>query len=272
MGKREKPAEREGQSTRQAAMTSVLLVLLALVSVTAATIAWFSIADRTKVRSMSMEITTGANLRFDLDEHRVFDDYVKTLGFEQIADRMRQEKGFDMRETPLEPVTTADYTTFTLENGTVVENTKGSYLEFTLHFMALQDMIVHLSSADSGDQKNDGTEISSGVAGLSQAMRISFTIGNQTMVYDPGMGNTSTVAGNVKLFGLPPGGAMTYNGDNELFSLKKETDQPVIVHVWMEGTDESCTDALKGADYSIQLRFVGTDEAGNVLDGAEKNN
>ena len=65
---------------------------------------------------------------------------------------------------------------------------------------------------------------------------------------------------------------MTYNGDNELFSLKKETDQPVIVHVWMEGTDESCTDALKGADYSIQLMFVGTDEAGNVLDGAEKNN
>ena len=271
MGKREKSARREGQSTRQAAMTSVLLVLLALVSVTAATIAWFSIADRTKVRSMNMEITTGANLRFDLDAHQSFDDYVKTLGFEQIADRMRQEKGFDMRETPLEPVTTADYNTFTLENGTVVESTKGSYLEFTLHFMALEDMVVHLSSADSTSQKNDGTEITSGAAGLAEAMRISFTVDNRTSVYDPGMGNTSTASGNGKIFGLPQGGAMTYNNDNELFSLKKETDQPVIVHVWMEGTDENCTDALKGADYSIQLRFVGTDENGNELNGAEQN-
>ena len=28
----------------------------------------------------------------------------------------------------------------------------------------------------------------------------------------------------------------------------------------MEGTDDACTDLLKGGDYSIQLRFVGTDE------------
>ena len=68
--------------------TSILLVLLALVSITAATVAWFSIADRTKVRSMSMEITTGVNLRFDLDAHDTFDEYVKTLGFEQIGERI----------------------------------------------------------------------------------------------------------------------------------------------------------------------------------------
>lgn len=46
----------------------------------------------------------------------------------------------------------------------------------------------------------------------------------------------------------------------------------MLVHIWLEGTDEACTDQLRGADYSIQMRFVGTDEAGNELDGAEREN
>ena len=36
--------------------TSVLLVLMALVAVTAATVAWFSIEDKTRVRSISLDI------------------------------------------------------------------------------------------------------------------------------------------------------------------------------------------------------------------------
>ena len=75
--------------------TSVLLVLLALACVTAATVAWMTIADRTRVRSMRMEITSGANLRFDLDSHDTFEEYVKTLNFRQIAQRIARERGFD---------------------------------------------------------------------------------------------------------------------------------------------------------------------------------
>lgn len=269
MGKKKNELSADRTSGRQMVRTSILLVLLALVSVTAATVAWFSIADYTRVRNMNMEITSGANLRFDLDAHAVFDDYVKSLSFGEIAARMVRDKGFDMREVPLEPVTTSDYSTFTLENGTVVDSGKGSYLEFTLHFMATQDMIVHLSSANSRDQ-NDGTSISSANSALPAAMRISFTIGNRTHVYDPGMGNTSAASGNAKVFGLPSAENMTYNSGNELFSLKADTDQPVLVHVWLEGTDEACTDVLRGADYSIQLRFMGTDEDGNELDGADQ--
>lgn len=240
---KKKHTVQRGQSDgKQMVMTSVLLVFLALVSITAATFAWFTIADRTKVRSMSMDVTTGLNLRFDLDEHPQFEEYVKTLTFEQIAARIQQEKGFDMREVPLEPVTTSDYTVFTLENGTVVDAGKGSYLEFTLHFMATKDMDVRLTGQDSPG-KNDGTEISSSNGALPKAMRISFTVESQTVVFDPGMSNDS----------------------GKLFSLKENIDQPVLVHIWLEGTDEACTDALRGADYAIRLRFVGTDEYGNVL-------
>lgn len=224
--------------------TSLLLVLLALVSMTMATYAWFSIADHTRVKSMSMEITTGANLRFDLDAHAVFEDYVKTLSFEEIANRMRGDYGFDMREVPLEPVTTSDYHTFTFEKGKIAERDEGVYLEFWLHFMGLQDMYVHLTPEDSEPGKDDGTKISSENPNLPRAMRISFTVDGSTVVYDTA--------------GEP---------EPELFFLKAEEDLPVLVHIWLEGTDEACTDDLKGADYSISLRFVGTDENGEILDG-----
>lgn len=79
-------------SARSRLYTSVLLVLLALVAVTAATVAWFSIADNTKVKSMSLDIVSGTDLRMDLDPHETLEEYVKTLSFDQIAERIRQEK------------------------------------------------------------------------------------------------------------------------------------------------------------------------------------
>jgi hypothetical protein len=248
--------------------TSVLLVLLALVSVTAATVAWFTIADRTRLRSMSMEITSGASLRFDLDAHAEFDDYVKTLTFDQIADRILQDQGYDMREVPLEPVTTQDGVAFTLEDGTLVESDSGSYLTFTLHFMAQEDMVVHLTSASSA-AGNDGTLISSDNSDLAPSMRISFTVGSDIYVYDPGMDATSVTQGSIKTFGLPSADQMAADDSNAMFFLRENVDQAVTVRVWLEGTDERCTDALRGADYAIRLRFLGTDRENRALDGTE---
>lgn len=254
--------KQKAEDTRRLVTTSVLLALLALVSVVAATTAWMTIADRTRVRSMRMDITSGANLRFDLDAHDSFEQYVKTLSFQQIAQRILREKGFDPADTPLAPVTTQDCVTFTLEDGTAANT--GDYLEFTLHFMATQDMVVHLTSAD-GSDGSGGTRIGSNVPALPSAMRISFTA-EQTSIYDPGLGDATDEVPGGRGFGLPTGGAMTYHQGNALFRLEKEVEKPVVVRVWLEGTDEACTDDLRGADYSIQLRFVGTDENGNLLE------
>ena len=250
--------------SRKLFTTSVLLFLLALVSVTAATAAWMTIADRTRVRSMRMDITTGVNLRFDLDPHETFEEYVKTLTFDQISQRIKEEKEFDPLETPLTPVTTKDCVKFVLEDGSDAKTEY--YLEFTLHFMATQDMIVHLTSADS-DAGGDGTQVSSENAGVPDAIRISFTA-EDTSIYDPGMGGGSTQGDAGRTFGLPAGNAITYNDDNALFPLKAYEDKPVILRVWLEGNDEACTDAIRKADYKIRLRFVGTDEYGNLLEGS----
>lgn len=250
------------KNVRQRVYISFMLTLIALVAVTAATVAWFSIADRTKVNTMGLDIVADVEMRMDLDAHDTIDQYVRTLSFESIQNRIQREKGFSMSATPLSPVTTSDYSTFIYENGKVAEATEGSYLEFTLHFMAAKDMIVHLTSADSDTGKGDGTMVSSSVAALPQAMRISFTADGQTWVYDPGAGDFLSSSGAVRVFGLASAADMKVADNNALFTLKEGEDKPVVVHIWLEGTDPQCTDELKKADYSIRLRFTGTDMNG----------
>ncbi len=230
--------ENKKKTQKNLLKTSILLSMMALVALTAVTVAWFSIADNARVRTMSLELITGVDLRMDLDPHETIEEYVKTLTFEDISQRILEEKGFSMEEVPLEPVTTSDYERFTYENGTVVEPTSGAYLEFTLHFMGEKDMLVHLTEENSSEDEVDGTAVNSKNLELPQAMRIAFTADGKTTVYDPGEKRGE---------------------DLFLFSLKKEEDKEVQVHIWLEGTDPACTDVLRNADYEIRLRFNGTD-------------
>ena len=172
-----------------------------------------------------------------------------------------------MKEVPLDPVTTSDAKTFTFENGSTASDTSGSYLEFTLHFMAEKDMLVHLTSADSSDGADDGTAIVSQNTALPQAMRISFTADGQTWIYDPGMTDTVSQSGDTKTFGLPAASSMKLTENNAMFSLKEGVDKAVLVHVWLEGTDEACTDELKEAEYAIRLRFTGEDTSTDQENG-----
>lgn len=256
------PQDKKAGQTRQRLYVSLMLAVIALVGVTAATVAWFSIADRTRVNTMGLDIVADVELRMDLDPHDTIDQYVHTLSFESIAQRIQTDQGFSPGDTPLDPVTTTDYQTFTAENGRVVEAKTGAYLEFTLHFMAARDMVVHLTSADSASGKGDGTQVGSNVSGLPQAMRISFSADDKTWVYDPGLGDTVSAAGGARTFGLASQADMKLSDHNAMFSLKEGQNKPVLVHIWMEGNDPACTDALKQAKYSIRLRFTGTDKDG----------
>lgn len=247
------------ENPRQTLYTSLLLLLIALICMTAATTAWLTLGNHTRVYSLAMDVTAGANLRFDLDPHPAIDQYVQTLNFASIASRIQLEKGFDPTETPLMPVTTEDYAIFMNEKREVVDVKSGDYLEFTLHFMATKDMIVHLTSANS-EGKDDGTRIGSNVQTLPAAMRISFTDGNKMVVYDPGLGDETVILHDARNFSLPKADSMVYSESNALFSLEEGVNKPIIVRVWMEGTDEACNDELQKATYNIVLRFEGTDE------------
>lgn len=263
----EKKNQKKQKQASSRLRVSIMLFLIALASVSAVTVAWFSISDNARIRSMNMDITTGVSMRFDLDEHGSYEEYIETLGFDQISGRMQSTLGFDMLNTPLEPVTTSDAEVFTLEDGSIVEETSGSYLSFMLHFIAQKDMVVHLTSEDSDEKA--GTLITSDNPALVDAMRISFTADGTTYVYDPGNGDSAYTSGTMRVFGLP-GGAMVYNDNNSMFSLKENEDKPVEVHVWLEGNDENCTNDLKGAQYSIALKFQGTDENNQPFEDAKR--
>lgn len=240
-------------SSREVLLTSILLILVALAGITAATVAWFTIADHARVQTMGLQLFTDANLRFDLDSHATFDEYVKTLSFEEIAARVQQEKGYDMQQTPLEPVTTGNYTDFSYEKGQGVSADSGAYIEFTLHFMATEDMTVYLNPENSEGGEKDGTAIESDNEALIDSMRISFTANDQTWVYDPDMGDVRTQQGQAVLYGL----GNTRSQNSAMFFLQKETDLPVVVHIWMEGTDPACTNEAGSSDYQIRMRFSG---------------
>ena len=98
-------------------------------------------------------------------------------------------------------------------------------------------------------------------------MRISVSADDQNWVYDPGMGDSLQNNGDFRTFGLSAASEMHVSDNNALFSLKQGQDKAVVVHIWMEGADEGCTDELQSADYSIRLRFTGTDEEGNTFSG-----
>ena len=53
------------KNVRQRVYISLMLTLVALVAVTAATVAWFSIADRTKVNTMGLDIVADVEMRMD---------------------------------------------------------------------------------------------------------------------------------------------------------------------------------------------------------------
>lgn len=258
----------EQKEQKQLWYTSLLLLLVALVCITAATTAWFTLADRTRVMNFGMDVTAGPALRFDLDPHATIEAYVQTLNFDAISERILSQTGVDPRQTPLLPVTTEDYIHFILENRDPAET--GNYLEFTLNFMANQDVIVHLSAACSPGAQ-DGTRITSSVEALPDAMRISFTDGAKTYVYDPDMGDSSVTDGNAKIFGLPDSANMVYNEDNALFPLKENVNKPIIVRVWVEGEDPACTDEIQTGDFQIQLRFEATDESHHVIFSSNPN-
>lgn len=248
------PDKREDLRHRLA--TTVLLVLFALVAIAMATFAWFSIADHAKARSLALTANAGNALRFDLDAHDSFDQYVSTLGFDQISARIASEKGVNIDTSKLQPVTTSDYQNFTYEDGSAVQASTGAYLEFTLHFTSHDDVTVRLTG-EAGSNNEPGTQFSSNREGLPQAMRMSFTCDNRTWVYNPSMGATASGAGSATVFGLVQGGS---SEAANMFSLVTDTDKPVIVRIWLEGTDPNCTNMVKGADYSVSMRFEGIEQ------------
>ena len=244
-------------SKKSTIRTTILIALVALVSITAATAAWFTIADNTRLRGIGLDITTGQSLRFDLDPHATIEEYVQTLSFAQIADRIQQDIGVDITFEPMEPVTTDDGITFSYQFGQEAAPESGDFIHYTLHFMASKDMLVHLTRQDGDDE---ATLIIADNDALVRALRIGFYVDGKFLVYDPDMGDEAEDLENMRIFGISNAEEMIYNDNNVLFPITTGKDKVVEVYIWLEGSDEECTNDLKLEQFSIRMKFTGTDE------------
>lgn len=87
-------AKAQARLERSRVRTSILLLLLALVAVTATTVAWFSIADRARVRTMSLDIISGVDLRMDLDAHDTIEAYKKRCHLKRLHRAFKRKRVF----------------------------------------------------------------------------------------------------------------------------------------------------------------------------------
>ena len=248
----------------------IFISILAILGLTSATFAWFTVNTFAGVQVFELQISTGDDLRVSMDNHGSdIDQYTHVITNEMLNTYLRRTKNKTLEDVILDPVTTTDGKNFTYQNGSAAEaNGDESYFEFECYFIATRDMHVHLTTEgadENGKQTgtNNGTQVTTDSpapqSDVVKACRIDFDgEGNSVKTYEPNKAGQST---SLTTFDLP-GGTMSYSDSNNLFTLQKLTPKKVAVRVWLEGEDPECDNDIQRANLKIKLSFVG------IRDGA----
>lgn len=241
--------------------TTTLLCIIAFLVLTTSTLAWFTLNSFASVENIQMNITTGVELRVDMENHGSdIELYKKVITNEMVNSYLRTHGDYVLADQKLDPVTTRDGIAFENEGGTRREAGKDSFLEFECYFIASKDMWVHLSSEDANDM--EGTAVTTTETGLKaevvQAVRVGFEEDGATpaAIYEP-----NKVGGAVNgqtTFDLPT--PMAYSNDTRLFHLNALEPKKVTIRLWAEGNDPQCDDDVQRANITVGLLFSGTDE------------
>lgn len=259
-GKRKAEAVNEKEhSLRRRAVTAVLAVL-AFLSMTTTTYAWFKLNIFAGVGDLEIKISTGAELRVAMENLGTdISAYGKSITEEMLNDylsdyNMTSDKIF------LEPVTTSDGISFTDADGEKKLPNSVSYLQFKCFFISSEDMWVHLTDGEgligADNVKTSVTTESTGAkADVIYCSRIGFLSNSGSAIFEPYSG---TPVNEQKTFDLPQGQS-NYSDGTRLFYLKAFEPTEVTVTVWIDGEDPQCDDDVQGAHLAIDLGFIGCD-------------
>ena len=244
------------------------LSILAVLGLSTATFAWFTVNTFAGVNDFELKISTGEELRVSMDNHGSdIDRYVFEITNQMMNQHLRKYNT-SLEDMVLYPVTTNNGSRFTYQYGTEAKpNDVPSYLEVECYFIATKEMWVHLTtergtqdSADVGTRVNSNSP--SPKSEITQAIRIDFeTDDDGVKTWEPNKGAQVT---DLRTFDLPSG-EMTYNDDNNLFHLEKLTPKKVTFRLWMEGEDPQCDNDVQGANLSVRMSFVGCDRNNNPI-------
>lgn len=239
------------------------LSILAVLGLTTATYAWFTVNTFAGVQDFELKISTADDLRVSMDNHGSdIEQYTHEITNQMLNNYLRKNYNLTLEDILLDPVTTTNGKNFTYENGRKADpNDKaGSYFEFECYFIATRDMHVHLSteSVDENGNKGKGTSVTSSSPApqndVIRANRIAFDPnGGSVKTYEPHKASAVT---SLSTFDLPSGN-MTYNNSNDLFTLDKLTPKKVAVRLWLEGEDPECVNRIQKSQLTVRLSFAG---------------
>lgn len=238
--------------------TTFMLGVIALLVLITSTLAWFTLNSFASVENIQMNITTGVELRVDMENHGSdIELYKKVITNEMINSYLSSHNKPTIADQKLDPVTTSNGINFYNEAGSVREPNDYSYIEFECYFIASKDMWVHLSSEDSGDLK--GTNVSTTETGLKaeivQAVRLSYEDNGSAAIYEPFKG-TPVNGQNTFDLSIP----MNYSNSTRLFHLNELEPKKITIRFWAEGNDPQCDDDVQRANVQVEMLFSGTDE------------
>lgn len=240
--------------------STFLLSVIAMLVLVTSTLAWFTLNQFASVDNIQMNITTGVDLRVDIDNHGSdISLYKKTVTADMINSWLTSNNHPRMADQLLDPVTTSNGITFTNQGGTSRNANDTSYLEFKVWFIANKEMWVHLSSETATELDNATTSVTTTSTGaqadIIRAVRLSFEDSGSAAIYEPNAG--SPVNGQTT-FDLPS--PMSYSNNTRLFHLDELTPKQITIRLWAEGNDPECDNDVQDANLNVDLLFFGTDE------------
>ena len=240
--------------------STFLLSIIAMLVLVTSTLAWFTLNQFASVDNIEMSITTGVDLRVDMDNHGSdISLYKKTITADMINNYLRSNHNTTMEDQKLDPVTTSNGISFVNQGGTGRNANDTSYLEFKVWFIASKDMWVHLSSDVAAELDNTTTVVSTTSTGakadIVRAIRISFEDSGSAAIFEP---NAGSAVNGQNTFDLPT--PMNYSNSTRLFQLKELTPKLITIRLWAEGNDPECDNDVQEANLSVDLLFAGTDE------------
>lgn len=239
----------------------VFIAIITLLSMTTATVAWFSVNTFAGVDNLDLHISMSAQLKVAMEDYGTdLERYTKVITNEMV-DSYLGKHNTSLDEIVLDPVTTSNGTRFTNQRGGVREANDRSYLEFECYFIATEEMWVHLTTESTEQGNDDGTKITTTSTGAKadvvNCTRVDFsTDSNGTSIYEP---NKGTPVSGQTTFDLPSG-TMTYTDNTRIFHLEQLTPTKVTIRIWIDGEDPQCDDDVQDAQLGVQLGFIGCDE------------
>ncbi|MBQ7504465.1 MAG: hypothetical protein IJT79_04030 [Ruminococcus sp.] len=246
------------------------LSILAILGLSTATFAWFTVNTFAGVNDFELKISTGEELRVSMQNHGSdIDQYVFEITNEMMNQHLRKYDT-SLDKMILYPVTTNNGSRFTYQYGTEAKpNDDASYLEIECYFIATKEMWVHLTTETGEENSNkEGTRVSSSSSApkseITQAIRIDFQTEDSSdgvKTWEPNKGASVT---RLTTFDLPSG-EMKYSDENNLFHLEKLTPKKVTFRLWMEGEDPQCDNDVQDANLSVRMSFVGCDDKNNPI-------